>query len=242
MRVLAIDAGNTRVKWAAGDGAGWQAQGAVATASAGELGAALAPLAAPERVIVANVAGEAVAGHIGAAVARWDATPQFLVSAAAQCGVTSSYDDPAQLGPDRWAALIGARHLFGRAAVVVNAGTALTVDALSGDGVFLGGMIVPGLALMHEALARNTAGLPLARGAFSYFPANTDDAIASGAINAACGAIERMARFLAETGGEVPVVVLSGGGAPALAPQVAGEVATVDNLVLEGLARIAREG
>jgi type III pantothenate kinase len=239
--VLAIDAGNTRVKWALDDDAGWRAQGAVATARAEDLGAALAPLPAPERVVVANVAGAAVAEHIDAAAARWGVAPRYARSAAAQCGVISSYDDPAQLGPDRWAALIGAWHLYARASVVVNAGTALTVDALSGEGVFLGGLIVPGLALMHEALARNTAGLPLARGEFRYFPANTDDAIASGAINAACGAIERIARFLAETAGEVPLVVLSGGSAAALAPQLAGEVATVDNLVLEGLAHIARE-
>ena len=87
------------------------------------------------------------------------------LAAAQQCGVRSSYVDPAALGPDRWAALIGAWHLTGGACVVVNAGTTMTVDALNGEGVFLGGCIVPGAALMREALARDTANLALRAGA-----------------------------------------------------------------------------
>ena len=129
--------------------------------------------------------------------------------------------------------------MFGVAAVVVNAGTALTVDALTGDGVFAGGMIVPGAELMRKALAGNTDALKLRPGGYRFFPGTTGDAIMSGAINASCGAIERMARFLQDAGQAAPLCVLSGGGAALLAPCLNLEVKVVDNLVLEGLLTIA---
>jgi type III pantothenate kinase len=125
--------------------------------------------------------------------------------------------------------------MFGTAAVVVNAGTALTIDALTADGVFAGGIIVPGAELMRKALAANTAALKLRPGKFGFFPDTTGDAIVSGAVNASCGAIERMARFLEEAGEAQPLCVLSGGGAELLAPYLNLEVKLVDNLVLEGL-------
>ena len=165
---------------------------------------------------------------------------RWIRSAAMQCGVRNGYARPAQLGCDRWAALIGAHRLHRGAAVVVNAGTALTADALTADGVFVGGIIVPGAELMRSALARDTAGLRRQSGAFSFFPDNTGDAIMSGAINALCGAVERVARNLEDGGGQAPACVLSGGAAALIAPHLNLEVKVVDNLVLEGLAVIAR--
>jgi type III pantothenate kinase len=125
--------------------------------------------------------------------------------------------------------------------VIVNAGTTMTVDALTGDGVFLGGMIVAGIDLMRGALARGTAGLRPRPGRFTYFPARTADAIESGAINALAGAIERMLRFMEQAGQDAPLTVVSGGAARLVAPQLNGTVEVVDNLVLEGLVRIALE-
>jgi type III pantothenate kinase len=237
--VLAIDAGNTRIKWGAHNGDRWLAQGWVKTARAQELKAALAELDTFETIVISNVAGVALREVITRALPPQPA-PRWIRSARAQCGVKSGYDHPAQLGCDRWAALIAARRMFGVAAVVVNAGTALTVDALTGDGVFAGGMIVPGAELMRRALADNTDALKLRPGAFRFFPGTTGDAIMSGAINAACGAIERMARFLEDAGQAAPLCVLSGGGAALLAPCLNLEVKVVDNLVLEGLLTIAK--
>ena len=125
--------------------------------------------------------------------------------------------------------------------MVVNAGTALTIDALTDEGVFVGGLIVPGAELMRRALARDTAELGMRRGKFSFFPVTTGDAIESGAVNALAGPIERMARFLARAGQPEPTCVLSGGGAALIAPHLNLEVKVVDNLVLEGLLVIARE-
>ncbi len=239
--VLAIDAGNTRVKWGLHDGSRWLESGWTETARARGLTRVFAALPPVGAVVVSNVAGVALRAALDKALPRGTAA-RWLRSTAIQCGVRNSYAKPAQLGCDRWAALIGARHFHRGAAVVVNAGTALTVDALTADGVFVGGIIVPGAELMRAALARDTAGLRLQPGGFSFFPDNTGDAIMSGAINALCGAVERMARNLEEGGGQPPGCLLSGGAAGLIAPQLNLEVKVVDNLVLEGLAVIARGG
>lgn len=240
MNILVIDAGNTRIKWGFAENGGWLRQGWVDTARPGELAGALAGLPAAERVVACNVAGAAVQAGIEAVLPA-SARPRWITALAAQCGVNSGYADPAALGPDRWAALIGARHHAGGACVVVNAGTTMTVDAIDGDGTFLGGCIVPGLRLMREALARDTANLALRDGAFAYFPDNTGDAIHSGAVNALAGAVERVQRYLAESVRGDPPVLLSGGDAAVIEGRLNARVSVVDNLVLEGLLRIARE-
>ncbi len=240
-RVLAIDAGNTRIKWGWHDGARWRTRAWVATAQASRLKAAFARLPRPQIIVISNVAGAALREKLQRTLPASPA-PRWLKGGREQAGVRSSYAMPAQLGCDRWAALIGAYRLFGAAAVVVNAGTALTVDALTTDGVFAGGMIVPGVEVMRKALAEHTAGLKLRPGKFSFFPDATGDAIMSGAINASCGAIERMARFLEEAGHATPLCVISGGGAALLAPYLNLEVKLVDNLVLEGLLTVAGKG
>ena len=109
--ILAVDAGNTRIKWGAHVHGGWQANGACATAQAIGLAGCWDTLARPDRVIVSNVAGEPVRSAIVAASARFGHTPSFIESRAAQCGVRSSYEQPDQLGCDRWAALSAAHRL-----------------------------------------------------------------------------------------------------------------------------------
>lgn len=237
--MLAVDAGNTRVKWGVHDGARWIERGWIETARAARLRRVFAAFPSPGAVVVSNVAGTALRRTLGAALPP---APRlhWLRSTVEQCGVRNSYARPAQLGCDRWAALIGARHCHRGAAVVVNAGTALTVDALTADGVFVGGIIVPGASLMRTALARDTAGLRRQPGTFSFFPDNTGDAIASGAINALCGAVERIAHHLETGGGQSPMCLLSGGDAGLLAPHLNLGLKVVDNLVLEGLVVIAR--
>ena len=242
MTLLAIDAGNTRSKWGVHDGVAWAHRGIIATAEAGELQQALPALPAPARIIIANVAGPAVQSEIGEALSGFAAQPEWIAACAEQCGVRSSYANPAQLGPDRWAALIAARNLYGGPCVVVNAGTTATVDALSAEGIFLGGFIVPGYNLMRQALSQNTARLELQAGRVSFFPDNTGDAIASGAANAIAGAVERMIRYMADIAPLQPVAVLSGGDAGIIAPLLSARVELVDNLVLEGLLCIGASG
>ncbi len=242
MNILAIDVGNSRLKWGFSEAEGWLRQGWLPTVRASELAADLKGLPAMDRIVISNVAGTAAKQQVAAALEGGNCSPNWIVSARTQCGITSGYADPATLGPDRWAALIGARHLVKQACVVVNVGTTMTVDALNSEGAFLGGFIVPGFELMRDSLARDTANLALRDGAFSYFPDNTGDAIASGAVNALAGSVERMAGYLGKSTGGAPQVLLSGGGAVWLDGRINGQVTLVDNLVLEGLRQIALLG
>jgi type III pantothenate kinase len=241
MRILAIDAGNSRIKWGLHEDGSWLVQGWVNTARNAALARAWSAIARPDAVIAANVAGTKAARAIIAAARRFRRRVRFVRSRPSQCGVKNAYANPAQLGPDRWAALIAARHLHRGPCVVVNIGTTMTVDALTADGVFLGGLIVAGSGLMHAALARGTARLRPRGGKFTFFPARTADAIESGTVNALAGAVERMLRFMGEAGQAEPLTLVSGGAAQLVAPQLNGTVEVVDNLVLEGVVRIAQD-
>src|SRR6188472_1870816 len=111
MRILAIDAGNSRIKWGMHADGSWEVQGWIETRCAARLGRAWAELEPPRAIMASNVAGARVAAAIAAAARRYRRPVRYLKSATIQCGVRNSYEQPAQLGPDRWAALIGARGL-----------------------------------------------------------------------------------------------------------------------------------
>ena len=232
--ILCLDAGNTRLKWGVRDRQEWYGKGACAHEECGELAETLPPNIG--RIFACNVAGGEVAQHIEALAARLGVRLDWFRSEVACCGVTNGYDNPAQLGPDRWAALVGARALHAGPALVVTAGTATTIDVLTAAGRFPGGLILPGLELMRQSLARSTAILPEARGRYRDIPTNTDDAITSGILHATLGALERMACRLASADF---LCLLSGGGADLLQPHLDLPHVRVEHLVLEGLARAA---
>jgi type III pantothenate kinase len=243
--ILAIDAGNSRVKWGwfeeSDPDGGWSS---VASVSLIEFAAAnhdINPFAAthenPARIIISNVAGEGAHQLLINWTSIFEAEPLWLRGEAHRCGVTSRYERPADLGPDRWAALLAARALEPRrACLVVNAGTATTIDTLSAGGEFLGGLILPGIDLMRFVLHEHTGRLPLQEGRFVPTPRNTVDAIETGCRHAQAGAVERMHRVL---GGKSACVV-SGGGGQALIERLDLPCRYVENLVLEGLACIGR--
>jgi type III pantothenate kinase len=239
MRILAVDAGNSRIKWGVWEG-DWTHHDSLPIASYAELLATWEQLPGPYALYGSNVAGP----QLRAAIDTWAAARgigvHWIVSRAQQCGVVSCYRDPTQLGTDRWASLIGAWHRVRGAAVVVNAGTAVTIDVLDDAGLFHGGVILPGLRLMASALARGTAGLDERAGNFVRFPDNTADAIASGALLAVCGAVDRMRAALPPTLNTAPVV-LSGGAAEQLAPHLPAPLIRVPYSVLEGLRVIAHD-
>lgn len=231
MKTLCIDSGNTRIKWGLREGDAWCEQG---TCGAGELDRL--PVAA-ERVVACNVGGAAPRLAIEALATRLHLPVEWVTASSEQGGVTNGYENPGQLGADRWAALIGARALHAGDGLVVMCGTATTVDLLRADGRFAGGLILPGLDMMRAALASGTADLPATVGRYADQPRNTLDAIASGAIQATAGAIERMFRQLDPV--RDPLCIISGGAAAGVSPRLTLPLRTVDNLVLEGLARIA---
>jgi type III pantothenate kinase len=242
--ILCLDCGNSRFKWGLAGPHGWVSQGNIPNQEIGTL--ALRDwqnLPRPMRVIGVNVAGEALRVRVEAQLVRWRLSPEWIVAREEACGVFNRYARPSQLGPDRWAALIAVRarvteELFPSSCIVVNAGTALTVDALDATGVFRGGIILPGMNMMLQALAENTAALKVPPGRYHDFPINTADALYSGAVQALCGAIEQMRQRL--DGDETrPRVVVSGGAAAEIAPHLTEPVEVVDNLVLEGVLALA---
>ena len=227
--MLLLDIGNTRLKWRLLQAGAPALEGAILI---GDITPSIwSDLPVPDQVFACCVASPAVQEQINQlCCTRWQLPVEWLKVSTNCAGVRNHYDVD-KLGPDRWAAVIAAYQRIQACCIVVSAGTAITVDAVNSDGDYLGGVIIPGLRLMRDALATQTARLPSGTGIYSEFPQQTLDAIYTGAIDAACGAVERLARRL----GGVPSCVLSGGDAPLLVERLQLKVVTVENLVLEGL-------
>jgi len=250
MSFLAIDIGNTRLKWAryaaAEPGATLLDSGAVFLETIDTLAEEQwGGLGAPSSMLGCNVAGDAVRRRVEEQLELWDIPPRWVVPAAQDDGVVNGYEYPTRLGSDRWAALVGARwHVQQRArkqgepdrpALVVMVGTAVTVDSLDADGRFLGGLIMPGFGLMLRALEQGTAGLRVPTGEVVDFPTNTSDALMSGGAHALAGAIERIHRKLVARCGAGPLLLMTGGAAVKMAPITDLPFEMLDSLIFDGL-------
>lgn len=238
-RRLLIDAGNTRLKWAVLQGGQWIEQG---SAEYADLTALLPMLKLEADCFIASVAGTQHEDQINTLLVSSHITPTWLTAETRFLDVTNGYANPQQLGVDRWMGLIAARQRTRQPALVVSVGTAMTVDALSTDGVFLGGLIVPGLTLMQQALLQGTAQVTEVSGDLQAFPRTTADAVQSGIVAALCGAIQLQYARLAEAAGVKPTCLLTGGGADSLLPHLGLPAEHVPGLVLEGIERVSREG
>jgi type III pantothenate kinase len=252
MTFLALDVGNTRLKWALYEsphvGARLLAQGAqfleqIETLADGDW----RDLPAPRWVMGCVVAGDPVKRRVMDQIeqlAGWDAVPQWVVASAQEAGVTNGYDHPARLGSDRWVAMIGARQYLETQGLqapclVVMVGTAVTVEALDAQGHFLGGIILPGHGIMLRALESGTAGLHVPTGLVCDFPTNTSDALTSGGTFAIAGAVQRMADNLARHSGQTPLCLMTGGAAWKMAPSMSLHVEVLESLIFDGLLAIA---
>jgi type III pantothenate kinase len=237
-RRLLLDAGNTRVKWAVVEGGQWREQGHAGYTDLSELSRCLA---VGLDCTIASVAREQHENRIGRVLAPLSIVPKWLVTESRFLDVKNTYAYPQQLGVDRWMGLIAARQRFQAPVLVVSVGTAMTVDAMTADGVFLGGLIVPGITLMQQALRQGTARVTEMEGAWQAFPRTTADAVRSGSVTALCGAIQLQHARLAEIAGCMPRCVLTGGDADRLMPHLTLEVEHAPALVLEGMERVTRE-
>jgi len=237
MRLL-IDAGNSRIKWCLVEGGVWSRVGVLPLEQADTLQQSFPLSLGIQQIWVSNVAGEAVAQQIRSIAMMQPNQIYFIGAKKTQCGISNGYEQASQLGSDRWAALIAAWKMVRGACLVVNSGTATTIDALSAQGEFVGGLILPGIALMQLSLVEKTEQLKAECGKSVNFPLNTADGILNGAIQANCGAIERQHALLG--GGDVPVI-LSGGGAQVLQSHLYLPARGAENLVLHGLQIIASE-
>ncbi len=249
MSFLAIDIGNTRLKWAvyadnATPGAVPLQHGAVFLENIDRLAdEAWQGLPPPERVLGSNVAGDAVRRRVEEQMEHWDLTTRWVVPSLEAAGVRNGYDHPTRLGADRWVAVIGARaHALKRdfhgPVLTVMVGTAVTVDALSSDGQFLGGLILPGHGIMLRALEGGTAGLRVPTGEVRDFPTNTSDALTTGGTFAISGAIHRMYRLLTAREGREPMLLMTGGAGWKVAPALDTPHELVEGLIFDGLLAI----
>lgn len=237
--LILIDAGNTRLKWGAWAEGGWLAKGALANDSAVHLAEALAGHA-PSWIGVCCVAGPSVRSAIEAYARGRGIEPYWLRADSELFGLRNLYRDPGTLGPDRLAALFACHCLELAPCVMAAAGTALTVDALSARGEFLGGLIAPGAALMRRSLADGTAGLANSPGVCQDFPRATADAIETGIVEALTGPISAMRERLARHAGRPVATVLSGGDAMLLARHLPYETCVIEDVVLEGMLWLAK--
>lgn len=249
MSFLALDVGNTRLKWALYDGpqagARLLAHGAEFLENIENLAEGpWSSLPTPHRVLGCIVAGDAIKHRVEEQLEIWDVSPQWVVSSQAEAGLVNGYDHPARLGSDRWVAMIGARqrllaHGPARPCIVVMVGTAVTVEAIATDGRFLGGIILPGHGIMLRALESGTAGLHVPTGEVRDFPTNTSDALTSGGTFAIAGAVQRMVENLRRHSGEEPVCYMTGGAGWKMAPSMSHDVELVESLIFDGLLEIA---
>ena len=240
--LLVIDIGNTRTKWALAGDDGRLSEFEVcmnANIAASNLSAASQKA---DSALIANVAGEALAQQLAQLLMPLEVS--FVTASAQAGGVTNGYAKPEKLGADRWAALVAAWHINKHPSLVVNVGTAVTIDALDSKGAFLGGCIMPGLRVMHESLSNNAAQLKVGEGISQSFPINTQDAIATGSLNAVAGAIGIMLKRLEKQCGWLPKLILSGGDANKIADALKlnlKQVIITENLVLQGLVLLAKD-
>jgi type III pantothenate kinase len=256
--LLTIDAGNTRTKWAIFDRNGEITRhGACLNNQLSDIDLNPESLGY-ERIILSNVAGQAHALKLESILANHHLPITWVSASREACNVRNGYMKAEALGTDRWAALIAAWHIQKAPCVVVNAGTAITIDALSIDmgnhqqGEFLGGMILPGINLMLTSLGQNTAQLPKPDTAqepdknisLDIFAKSTTQAINTGVSNAISGAIAQMSKALETKCGQIPYIILGGGDAPVikscLINAVKNQSVIIDHLVLKGLYLIDR--
>ena len=236
---LFFDVGNTRLKWAAVESTQnpsdqqkklWAYSGSISSKSlqSPEYRTELADYIAktlpkPAAIGFCCVAGQEAITNLKSLFPQWsDVEWKQLKGDSPYAGMRSLYQDTSKLGADRWAAQIGARALSNKNTLIVNAGTATTIDLLGANGVHYGGWILPGLALMQSSLANNTAQLDLATRSEQHgFGICTNDAIIGGCDAAQVGAILYGIHHAKELNIPIEKIWLDGGNAKILAKEIA---------------------
>jgi len=249
-RSLLFDVGNTRLKWGVVEGDTLIRTSDIRHTALNENGFTKLARRLPRRVssvLASNVVGPEFATRLSRFVGiHCDQELRFARSERQAFGITNGYKRPRQLGIDRWAAMIGARAEFKTALCIVDAGSAVTIDAIDKDGQHLGGEIIPGLHLMSRSLIRETNGISKLRtstselgSGMSLLADSTEQAVQAGAMNAICGAVERTIKIM-RAAKIRPRIVITGGGATPLLKQLDAKISHRPHLVLMGLATMQK--
>jgi len=242
---LLVDSGNSRLKWA------YSENGQLSGHGSALRGAAIPEAAqqdwrqgpVPERVIAANVAGEAYARQLDQWVqAQWQRKVEYLQIDACQGGIEPAYAEPGRLGVDRWLALVAAHRISAADVAVIDAGTALTLDVVTATGRHEGGIIIPGLGLMMDALLQTSSGIqsglqPPGGEAGGVLGSDTRSCIEKGALYAVTGGVEHTLNKF----GTDMAVIICGGNATQVMAGLDRECSHISDLVLQGIRMIKGE-
>lgn len=245
MTGLLIDIGNTRLKWGVDTREGFRF-GGVADSSV----ATIEPLFRrdwasldPDYVLLSCVGQADIEQHIiETAHSLWGIRGESLVSPPRACGLTNAYAQPATLGSDRWAAMVAAFQEVKGPVCVVSCGTALTLDAVDGNGQHCGGLILPGFRLQQQCLLKGTQ-LTFERNpapsGVTALGRSTEQCIQYGtALAVSCVVTDTFTRLQQDHPGIQ--LILTGGDARILRDQLSFDSRLMPHLVLQGLALIHR--
>jgi type III pantothenate kinase len=236
---LEIDCGNTRVKWRLRQGVVIKMRGAFLTGDGfgSHITEELAG-ARIERVLVGSVVGEEYTKRLAAwSIAHLGINPEFAASEISCGKVVNGYQQPEKLGVDRWLAILAARSKCASSCVVIDCGSAITVDLVTRQGEHLGGYIAPGLRLMRNALESQTAGIRFGQIGYpedAYPGRNTVVAIKSAEMAMMLGLVEHAKQVLRIYDAGAAAVYVTGGDGEWLAAHLKGSY-FIEDLVLDGL-------
>src|ERR687898_2943724 len=246
---MAVDVGNTQTVLGLFDGEEVLGQWRVASEvnrTADELAVFLAGLLALEglrldgidAVIVSSVVPALTRSYRNLASGNFG-VPFYVVNADMRTGLDNRYDDPEAVGADRIVNAVAAGKHYGFPAIIVDIGTATTVEAVDADGNYLGGAILTGLYVALDALVARTAKLPsvdLNVDPPRAIATNTPDSIRSGFVYGYAGAIDALVRRSREELGEEDVRVVATGGPARAIVRHCREIEAFDpDLTLKGL-------
>ena len=239
--MILIDIGNTRIKWAEQQTGNMGKMHAIMHTNIDLLlAAAWQQLSKPERIYLACVGAKSIKQQIiHIAYQLWpDIGIQEIATQKYAHGVRNAYPEYTKLGVDRWLSMLAAYHYYAMPVCIVSCGSALTYDIIDEQGQHLGGMIMPGLNLMQQALSKGTANLNVCLEQYPLGLANdTQAAIYNGNLNAIKGFIKQgMAEY------KKPLqLILTGGDAEFLADSLKLAAIIDARLVLKGLSLVAKE-
>ena len=246
--ILLVDIGNTAIKWATSEDLvnlnNSDAEYYVRSQFSDVLESRWLDMVAPQRLMVSNVAGQEIEESLMHWTSNhWQINPEFVYVVDDTCEVKLAYQDTSQFGVDRWLAIIAAWKKFGNALCIVDCGTAITIDGVSDRGCHLGGMILPGIQLMQQSLVEHAQGISEIENiqGKSELANNTQQGVASGSTMAVVSLVDRLVNDMqAEYSNKVSCVI-TGGGAQQVLQLLEFDFEFDSNLVLQGLAWVAKE-
>ena len=250
-KILLMDIGNTRIKWGVLENRALSGIESLSVTHSRDfdLNSLFLSVSSDVKSIVASCVlsketqvklAESFSDHFKLAI-------EFIEPKNRFSGLTNGYNNPSKLGADRWAAMIGAHIEFGGNILVVDMGTAITIDYIDSEGMHKGGQILPGLKSFFNCLDQSTAGInskinisEITTENVKKWGKNTDDAIIAGVMAAISGALND-AVLACKIEDSAPSVILTGGDAIYFKDAFDYSSHYRPNIVLDGLAIISEK-